>query len=199
MKTRTLALVAGVALVAGASVAGASTPLPNATGTIHCSVKGSVKYNPPLHSYAAPDTTPTLVTLTTTEYGCTATGTGTNITGGGSKTSHTVNSNDCLTVLTAPFVASSGTLKWKVVSHTQKWASSTISFTSGSSSPTDPPSTDQAGSSTAGSYNGDAATAHAQIKETLAKITAKCTAGQVDPLKGLKSLTITTGSTFDLS
>jgi hypothetical protein len=201
LKIRTLSLVAGVALAAGATVsAGASTPLPNAVGTIHCTVKGALKFNPPL---IVGGTAPTVVTLATTEFGCTGTGDAVNITGGTSKTSRSVDTNDCVTVLTAPFQTSQGALKWKVLLGTQKWAASTIQFTSGSQSGdgvSTPYTTDESGSSIGGSFNGDIATAHAQIKQTKAQITAKCLAGVSDITKGLKSLTIIAPqSTFDLS
>jgi hypothetical protein len=201
LKIRTLSLVAGVALVAGATVsgtAGAAAPPPNAVGTIHCTVKGALKFVPPL---VAGGTTPTVITLATTEFGCSGTGDAANITGGSSKSSHTADTNDCATVLTAPFQTSQGSLKWKVVKNTTKWAASTIQFTSGSSSGdgvSTPFTTDESGSSIGGSFNGDTATAHAQIKETLAKIQQMCTAS--DPKKQLKKLTIVAPqSTFDLS
>ena len=206
-KARFLTLVFGVAIAGGAMAAplGASTPLPKAVGTISCSVKGSLTFLPAL---AAGGTTPTKVTLSTTEFGCTGTGDAANIIGGSSKTSQTVGTNDCQTVLTAPFQQSQGLLKWKVALLTQKWAASTIQFTSGSKSGdgvSTPFTTDSSGSAiddpaitTDGSFAGDIATAHAQIKQTLAQITAKCVA--TDPLKQLKSLTIIAPqSTFTLT
>jgi hypothetical protein len=205
LKIRTLSLVAGVALVAGATVsgtAGASTPLPNAAGTIHCLVKGTLKFNPPLLGYTGHPVNSTTVTLVTTETGCSGTGDATNITGGSSKNSHVSDTNDCATVLTAAFEVSQGALTWKVPTGTQKWAPSTIQFTSGSKSGdgvSTPFTTDTSGSSIGGSFNGDIANAHAQIKQNLAYIVSKC--NNSDPLKGgLKSLTIIAPqSTFDLS
>jgi hypothetical protein len=201
LKTRTLGVVAGVVLAATmTAVPVGATVLPNAVGTVHCTVKGSLKFVPPL---VLGGTSAVTVTLATTEVGCTGTGDAVNITGGSSKTSHTEATNDCSAVLQAPFQASSGTLKWKVATGTQKWASSTISFTSGSSGGdgvTTPFTLDESGSSTGGSFSGNTATAHAQIKNTLAQIQAKCVAGVADPTKGLKSLTIISPqSTFDLS
>jgi len=200
--------VFGVALAAGTigAPAGAVVPPPHAVGTISCSVKGALKFVPAL---VAGGTTPTTVTLATTEFGCTGTGDAANIIGGTSKTSHVEPTNDCVSVLTTP---SSGTgqglLKWKVLLGTQKWASSTIQFTAaslGGDGMTTPFTIDSSGSAiddpvnaTDGSFTGDIATAHAQIKNTYAQIVAKCT--NPDPLKQLKSLTIQAPqSTFTLT
>jgi len=196
IKIRTVSLVIGAALATSAAVAapvGAVTPI-NGVGTVSCLVKGSVTYVPPL---IAGGTVSTTITLSTTEFSCTGTGNGANVTGGSSKTSHVSSTNDCATVLTAPFQTSQGALKWKVLAHTTPLNASTIQFTSGSSSLGPPITTDSSGSSTAGSFNGDTATAHAQIKQTLAQITAACTPPKG---KGLKSLTIVSPqSTFVLS
>ena len=208
-KTRFLTLMFGVAFAGGtiAVPAGAALPLPHAVGTISCSVKGALKFVPAL---VAGGTVPTTVTLATTEFGCTGTGDAVNIIGGTSKSSHLEPTNDCVTLLTAAsgIGTTQGLLKWKVLLGTQKWAPSTIQFTSGSYSGdgvTTPFTIDTSGSSiddpliaTDGSFTGDIATAHAQIKNTYAQIVAKCI--NPDPLKQLKSLTIQAPqSTFTLT
>jgi hypothetical protein len=208
-KTRFLTLMFGVAF-AGSTMAapvGALTILPKAVGTISCNVKGTLKFVPALN---VGGTSPTVVTLSTSEVLCIGTGDAVNIIGGSSKTSHTEPMNDCATVLdpNKPFNTSQGLLKWKVLLGTQKWAPSTIQFTVGSASGdgvNTPFTTDSSGSAiddpliaTDGSFTGDIATAHAQIKQTYAQIAAKCL--NPDPLKQLKALNIISPqSTFTLT
>lgn len=188
-----LGMVAGPAIPAGA----AAPPPKDAVGTLSCKVKGSLKFSPPL---ITDGDVPTTATLKTTLSNCTGTGDGAKIKGGSSLSVYGVEKNDCKIYFNpaTPFTTRSGQIKWKVVSGwKQKYNNSTITFTAGTGAAGPPIYSDQSGSATAGSFNGDAAAAHAAIKQTALQIGKSCAPPKG---KGVKVLTLLyPNSTFSLS
>jgi hypothetical protein len=161
-----------VMVVLAAAPAGAVTPVVG-TGTVSCHVGGGFTFQPALRVGGS---TPTNVIFHTALSLCTGTGNGVNIKGGSSRVVGTAATNDCATVLQSAQASGpqSGVLKWRVLLGTPPLVPSTITFTSGSSSLGPPITADAGGSATAGSFNGDVATAHVQLRETVSSITTKC-------------------------
>jgi hypothetical protein len=199
MTTRAATVCVGALLVtaAFAGPAGASRPPPkDGTGTLHCAVSGSMKFSPPLIT-GGTATTETIA-LKTALSGCTGTGDGANIKGGTMKSVYQISSNDCSVYFnpSTPYVTQFGNIEWKVVvGDKQKLNVSTIQFTSGSTSAGPPITSDQSGSSTLGSFHFQTVSAHTVIEQTASQIGTSCT----PPNKGVKSLSITTGSTFQVA
>ncbi len=190
---RTLVTVALAAVFAmTAAPAGAVTPVAG-VGTVGCHVGGGFTFKPAL---VAGGTVATTVTFHTALKTCTGTGDAVNVIGGTSKVVKSLPTNDCQTVLQSADASQpqSGVLKWRVLRGTTPLVPSTITFTSGTADTGPPITADATGSSTAGSFLGDAATAHLQLKQTVSTITARCLS-----TTGLTGLTFDpTASTFTL-
>ncbi len=174
------------------SSAGATPPPPiDGTGSVSCDVVASLKFNPPLSAGTA---VPTDITFKATLKNCTGTGDGANVKMGKSGSVRSVPSFNCFSLLDTPTSALAGNLNWVARPHTTKLNPSVITFTSGAQDNGPPITIDAGGSSTGGSFSGNVATSHSVVKDSVATITKKCVSA-----KGLKSISITLGSTFSLA
>jgi len=187
----------GLALVATAGVGlmmgpvSAVSPI-NGTGTVTCSIKGTLKFSPPLKNGG---TTPETISLAASLSGCSGTGNGADVTKASAKGSEITANNACASLVGTMSNTLSTTVKWTVGSGKPKLNPSTVGFSSETGNAGPPLSFDASGSATAGSFNGDSAASHAVIQQTISQVLAACGSAT-----GLKSLTIVaTGSSSSLS
>lgn len=191
MARRFLSLAATVAVTLGVGVVaatGASAAAPvNAHGSMHCTVTGTVKFKPGLVNGGTASSVAASMKLKSTS--CSGTAHVTSLKG---TLAATLTSNNCIDLATKPFPASNTTVKYKSAT---KYNASTIHYTTGAFTPTNPITFDEPGSgssSVAGSFVGQHPTIHLQLDQDVNALAAAC-AG-----KGLKKMSFSTNSNIDI-
>ena len=181
-----------VAAIGMALPAGAATPI-NGTGKFTCTIAGTIKFKPPLKNGS---TAPSKVTIKAKLTACgSGTGDGAHVASGTVVGGYTTPTSDCSGLAGTSTVNLVATAKWKVTKGSNPLNPSSIQYTSVSGGATATNATfDATGTVTGGSFNGDTATAHAVIQESLATLAGDCGG------KGIKTLHIqAAGSTNKLS
>jgi len=188
--------LSGIAMTGGS--ASAAAPV-DASGTLNCSISGTVKIAPKL-VLGGDSPSGSLVLAKVKSTSCTGTSGVTSVKGNFMARLPT---NDCLALTDAPFPASSfGPVKYKGAG---KYTGSTMSFTSGGTfTATDPISLDIPGGGTAsitsGSFAGQAPSLHFVFDQLAEAVTTSCTpkAKGVKGTGGLKKLTFSGDSYLDI-